>query len=437
MENEYWYSTDIHHCVVEAYKRYCADCGEFIEDYCEYTYVEHEFVDGTCICGATDQSNAGYTIITSVNSRWLESESACIDYSVASTAGFKCTKYGCAVRKAGSNDSYITDYSTNSYSSLTLYEVEGQSCFENLTPGTEYEYYFQLTLKSGSVITTPLKTFWTPAKECAHENHDNDTYVDTEYRSIDSDTVHEKRDVYTHSCIDCGESLPNVYTDWSKEAHENDENGYCWKCGITVAALPQVQISDGTAVEGEALTVTWDGSKSAAFLVDVKLLDGEPQYTSETESGMAIGERIDTETNAITIDVPKAVGKYIKVNVIGYEKATGKQTEAAGYAYFEIVAAPTSDLSAPTVVILTENLTTALSGGGVCLSKISWAKGTVGLEIKSIHSAASGLSQEIDYPEYTCGSNTSIEVETTGISWPGIQTIKARAFAYDQEGQKV
>ena len=150
------------------------------------------------------------------------------------------------------------------------------------------------------------------------------TFYTTYGRIEGNDLVHE---VLQYGgdliCTDCGAVCNGDQFVAMYEEPHTFIDGVC-ACGYQkVIELTQVQISGGTAVEGENLTITWDGSKSTAFLVDIKLLDGAPQYTSETESGTVIGERIDTEANSVTITVPNVPGKYIKVNVIGYEKGTG------------------------------------------------------------------------------------------------------------------
>lgn len=463
------------HCMTEKYDLYCDDCGAFIRNVVNEEDDVHLFMDGVCVaCECVYLSTEGFTIVTSVSKRWLEPTFASIDYSVLSRVSFRYSYMGCALREAGSNSSYATDFHTPGMN-VAIYGLNGSSEFEGLKPSTTYEYYFKLALSNGTIITTSMSTFTTPAEDNQEVIDTTKPVIDTITSSADlnfeegtevtfstkasDDVALDKIEMYIGDdlvqTVDedgaAGVSVPISYTTaaltvgshtvkvvaYDAAGNTNDTSMLVDVKAKVSATLTPVQISDGSAIEGETLTVTWDGSKSSAFLVDVKLLDGAPQYTSESESGTVIGERIDTEANSITIDVPTAPGKYIKVNVIGYEKETGKQTEAAGYAYFEIKAAPETELPAPTVEILTKNLKTVLSGGGVCEAKITWEKGTVGLEMKAVHTAASGLSSEIIYDDFYCGTYSNVVVETTEINWPGIHTIQARAFAFDQDGQKV
>ncbi|MBE5773532.1 MAG: DUF4474 domain-containing protein [Clostridiales bacterium] len=73
-------------------------------------------------------------------------------------------------------------------------------------------------------------TTWSQAQEdCQHSNHANDTYLTSEYQTSTVEGNHQRRDVYTHSCTDCGEPLPNVYTEWADEQHTYTD-GVC-VCG--------------------------------------------------------------------------------------------------------------------------------------------------------------------------------------------------------------
>ena len=69
---------------------------------------------------------------------------------------------------------------------------------------------------------------------CQHKKY-TDTYVESDYRSTGSSSTHEMRHLYARTCNDCGKSLSDVYSDWETEKHENDGNGYCWKCKTTFA----------------------------------------------------------------------------------------------------------------------------------------------------------------------------------------------------------
>lgn len=159
------YYSAYEHWIIEPYKKYCLDCGEFIESISKESLEEHNFVDKKCICGAEDVSVGNLTISTNINERWLEPCAVCIDYSAGSDNGFYLVEHGCAIRKAGSSDSYRTDYSTNSYPNLKIMDMSGYSIFEDLEPETEYEYFVRFELLNGSEITTPIQTFTTPAEE--------------------------------------------------------------------------------------------------------------------------------------------------------------------------------------------------------------------------------------------------------------------------------
>ncbi len=103
---------------------------------------------------------------------------------------------------------------------------------------------------------------------CEHLNKDTGVLKDSDFRNINDPAVHERQDIYSYSCIDCGESLPDEYMDWNPEEHSWDGNS-CSLCGYTAIAEPEeiaptiTGLKDSyTITIGESLTL--DGIITAA-----------------------------------------------------------------------------------------------------------------------------------------------------------------------------
>lgn len=243
---------------------------------------------------------------------------------------------------------------------MTIGEVFGQSDYA-LTEGKRYSVMFYATDSNGNgfadmdaqaagnqgpVIAVRVLL---PVGKCDHSAKEY-TYVRDEYTAS---RITDNRDGQTHLvensykryCADCGAYLMNIWGSAASQDH-NMEDGVCKGCGYSAvpilfaarSGLEKISFESYAlgVLAGKTYYISWDeNGGSDTYIVNVKLLDGEPAYHDE-EAGTSIVLNSKSSSNDVWFTVPETAknGQYVKVHVYG--ESNGIQTEAGNQLYLRV-----------------------------------------------------------------------------------------------------
>lgn len=243
---------------------------------------------------------------------------------------------------------------------MTIGETFGTSDYA-LTEGKRYAVMFYATDSNGNgfadmdaqvagnqgpVISVRVLL---PVDKCDHSakeyTYERDEYTASRITDSGDGLTHMVEDSYKRYCADCGAYLMNIWGSAASQEHTMAD-GVCTGCGYSTVpmlfaarnSLEKISFNSHAlgVLAGQTYYISWDeNGGSDTYIVNVKLLDGEPAYHDE-EDGTSIVLNRKISWNYISFTVPETAknGQYVKVHVYG--ESNGIQTEAGNQLYLRV-----------------------------------------------------------------------------------------------------
>ncbi len=254
----------------------------------------------------------------------------------------------------------VAQFDLASVPEMTVGEAFGESDYA-MTEGGRYAVMFYATDSKGNSFADMdlsisgnqgpvinVRVLMDPAN-CNHSAkeyvYERDEYTASRVTDSGDGLTHLVEDSYKRYCADCSAYLMNIWGSGASQEHTMAD-GVCTGCGY--AAVPMMLSASRSldkiefesyslgVLAGQTYYITWnENGGSDYYIVNVKLLSGEPAY-NDNEEGTSLVLNSKRYYNYVWVEVPETAieGQYIKVHVYG--ESDGVQTEAGNQLYLRV-----------------------------------------------------------------------------------------------------